>query len=219
MTKKAETTTGDTKSSKIRSNMRLWDSVATTDPSMAKEASNGRYKFTTVDPQWQLKQATKAWGPYGDKWGLFDIRFANLESDPPSLMLSADFRYPSENGHIVAFPIHVDMRLKAGDDVCKKLITNARSKALSWLGFSADVFMGKFDDAGYVRDLQSRFGDQNALVTKVLSAVKSAKNMDALQKCRERLQKMIADETIQDRNVAAELMAEVADREQELISG
>jgi len=45
-----------------------------------------------------------------------------------------------------------DIPSKSDDDFAKKMETNTVSKALSKLGFSADVFLGKFDDNKYVVD-------------------------------------------------------------------
>jgi len=40
--------------------------------------------------------------------------------------------------------------LKIDDEVRKKVVTNAKTKGLSELGFNADIFMGQFDDPNYV---------------------------------------------------------------------
>ncbi len=45
------------------------------------------------------------------------------------------------------FPISVDMAWKKNDDVFKKLRTQAQSKALSLIGFNADIFMAIYDEA------------------------------------------------------------------------
>lgn len=186
---------------------------------------NARGGYTAIDQQWQIQQATKLWGPYGHRWGMRKIfyTFPTVDvvgKDGPTQMtavvLEAEFFYPAGDGE-ASFPIVNDDKFRPGEDVMKKLVTNTRSKALSWLGFSADVFMGKFDDAGYVRDLQAKLGSQNALVQKVLVAVRTAKDADTLAKCRERLHQMIADKTIDDSIVASELLAEVSNREQEML--
>ena len=62
------------------------------------------------------------------------------------------------NGERVTFPIHnagTTGKIDRPDtDWPKKLETNTISKALSKLGFNADVFMGQFDDGDYVQSLQ-----------------------------------------------------------------
>lgn len=48
------------------------------------------------------------------------------------------------------------------DEVSKKSLTDATTKALAQLGFSADVFMGLFDDAEYTADNKIEFSIKNA---------------------------------------------------------
>jgi hypothetical protein len=204
--------------------MKLWDSVKTTDPKFHKSVQYGKRRFTAIDPQWQLQEATKKWGPYGNRWGLRNIQYEIVRmdaigTDGPAveyaIILRAEFYYPVEDKE-ASFEILNDDKFVRGQETLKKLITNTRSKALSMLGFSADVFMGMYDDVAYVKDLEKRFGDQNVLVTSILAAVKSAMKMDDLAKYRQRIQKMIADETIEDPEMANKLLAAVASREQEL---
>ena len=42
-------------------------------------------------------------------------------------------------------------------DFAKKIETDALTKALSKLGFNADVFMGRFDDHKYVEEINAEF--------------------------------------------------------------
>lgn len=202
-------------------NMELWEKVKTTSPNYCKEANNGRFKFTTVDPQYQLQEATKIWGPYGRDWGLFDLAFSTIETSESSndgyvamttMTLNANFKYPGGQ-----FPIAVDMKFKPGQDIMKKLLTSARSKALSFLGFSADVFMGKFDDTAYVNDLKIKEGDNNAFQEKALSSIRSAKNQEALDAMKVRTQQMVANKTISG-DQGAMLFDEILERRQELIA-
>lgn len=46
--------------------------------------------------------------------------------------------------------------ISSDEDHAKKSITDATSKCLSLLGFSADVYMGKFDDHKYVEGLKAK---------------------------------------------------------------
>jgi len=68
------------------------------------------------------------------------------------------FKYDGDVGEI---PIHATEKLsyqtqgangylKIDDEVRKKVVTNAKTKGLSELGFNADIFMGQFDDPNYV---------------------------------------------------------------------
>ncbi|EPB0636549.1 TPA: hypothetical protein ACHSKR_001909 [Yersinia enterocolitica] len=63
------------------------------------------------------------------------------------------------------------------DEVSKKSLTDATTKALAQLGFSADVFMGLFDDAEYAADNNIEFGIKNAS-TKADDVVRLRKELD-----------------------------------------
>ncbi|CNE10317.1 hypothetical protein [Yersinia kristensenii] len=52
--------------------------------------------------------------------------------------------------------------LTCDSEVTKKSLTDATKKALSQLGFSADVFLGLFDDIGYRTDNAAEFAIKNA---------------------------------------------------------
>lgn len=202
----------------------LWKQVEKTPPGMTKQVSYGKRKYTAIDPQWQLRVATAIWGPYGQRWGMRNIHYQMVdvhEHDDKggylasAIILKVDFFYPVD-GKEVSFEILNEERFKPGDDTLKKLVTNTRSKALSWLGFSADVFLGKFDDVDYVKDLMTKFGEQDAFVTTATSRIRTAKNLAELKKCETRLDEVIADETLDDVAVAQELRELVAQRRQEL---
>ncbi|MDN0106226.1 hypothetical protein QVN76_04900 [Yersinia rochesterensis] len=63
------------------------------------------------------------------------------------------------------------------DEISKKSLTDATTKALSQLGFSADVFMGLFDDVEYTTDNNIEFGIKNAS-TKADDVVRLRKELD-----------------------------------------
>ena len=195
-------------------NLKLWRKVETTAPSNTKAVKFGSREFTSIDPTFQCKQATVLWGPYGDKWGLYNFKFTTLGSD--ILMLEADFVYPNE-GEQCSFPIAVDMRLKAGDDVAKKIVTSAISKALSRLGFSADVYMGKFDDAAYVEDLKIKTGEQKEFMTKALAQIKKSNTEADLDKCSSRVNQLIAGDTLDESNWR-ELLRAIAERREAILT-
>jgi hypothetical protein len=206
-----------------RENLKLWKSVEKTPPDMTKHVKI-RGGFTTVDPQWQLRVATALWGPYGCRWGMRNLDYKIVEIHATdaqghylesAVFLKADFFYPSE-GKEVSFEVLNDDKFRSGDDTLKKLVTNTRSKALSWLGFSADVFLGKFDDTSYVKDLKVKFGDQDAFMNTIATAIRTAKDMAALTKCKERLEEIIADQTLDDPAAGQELLELVAERKREL---
>jgi len=215
----------------LKDNLELWNKVSVTDPKMSKNVKYGKREFTAIDPQWQLMQATKLWGPYGIDWGLEELKFEivslttgtaregrdekgeyrNVEQVTESILtLHAVFRFPGGS-----FPISNDMKYRAGDDTYKKLQTNTRSKALSYLGFSADVYMGKFDDADYLKDLKAKYDEFDALKVQVLSAIKTATTEAKLAGCESRLLEMVAADTISG-DKCNEFLVEIKKRRLEL---
>ena len=122
--------------------MTLWDQVCKTDMAYTKKV-NVRGGFTSISPQWQKREATKIWGSYGATWGLKDLQWSNLRTPDGVLtdvILDAVFWCP-----VCEFPISIDAPWQSGSECRKKMQTNAISKALSFLGFSADIYLGELD--------------------------------------------------------------------------
>ena len=54
----------------------FYESVKKTNPNYVKNQNAGGRKISTIDPQYQTENATKAFdGLYGSKWGIKDIEF------------------------------------------------------------------------------------------------------------------------------------------------
>jgi len=135
--------------------MKVWDRVDKTDPAYTKRVTQ-RGGFTAIDAMYQTKKATEIFGMYGKGWGLSQTKF-NLEILEATGMIvhEAVFFYVQDDKRY-EFPIHNAIKpmmgAKSDEDWPKKVETNTISKALSRLGFCADVFMGDFDDQDYVQD-------------------------------------------------------------------
>jgi hypothetical protein len=143
-------------------NLELWNSVSKTDPNYTRNVDIGPMSITSIDPHYQRKLATEVFGVYGIGWYLSDELITTQTID--SVVLAtymATFRFVcrGEEGQFpVTSSIKVSYITKAGklivdDDYSKKLQTDALTKGLSFLGFNADVFEGKFDDVKYVKQL------------------------------------------------------------------
>lgn len=172
--------------------LELWNRVCKTDPNHTKQADNGKYKFTCVDPQHQLHEATAMWGPYGGKWGLKELRYSHHEIDAKhTIVLNATFFCPQ-----ATFEVCADMPFRWNDDAYKKLLTAARSKSLSLLGFNADVFLGQYDDERYVQEMRNKYADQDELRVTMLNVIADCHSDAQLEKCRERVKNMYSNNTI-----------------------
>ena len=140
-----------------KENMKLWESVCTTDPKYTKEVRLGKYVFTDIDAHWNIRRATAKWGPFGSTWGLRDCFYSFIQSkeDVVGIVLQGDFYYPGG-----AFYIAADMPYEGRGETLKKLQTMCIGKSLSRLGFSADVYMGMFDDSAYVAEQKEKYADR-----------------------------------------------------------
>lgn len=139
-------------------NMELWNLVCDTIKEWTKDVILGNRKFTTVCAYKRIQQATEIWGSFGSAWGIKNEQY-NILSDKDIAYYNATLFYP--NGEI---PIHSDIEIiyrdgkrtgKYNEDWTKKLATDALTKGLSKLGFSADIFQGQFkvgnsDDNKYI---------------------------------------------------------------------
>ena len=143
----------------LKENMRIWKEVRVTDPAHTKGVTRGR-KFTAIDAMYQVQRATEVFGPVGIGWG-YDVDYCfHIENLPapmvPHVVANVTVWHgdrANRFGPVMA--IHpLVAKYSSGaqfdDDAPKKALTDALTKALSHLGFSADVFLGKYDDNKYV---------------------------------------------------------------------
>lgn len=152
-----------------RENLHLWELVDETDPSYTKSAEFDGRKSTTITGTYFVKRATELFGPIGQGWG-YEIREDRYDSGAPVVFngqpagneimhtIKLDLWYKGDGGeiHTVSHYGHTPYvrmttyGLKTDFDAPKKSLTDAIKKCLSMLGFSADVFLGEFDNPEYV---------------------------------------------------------------------
>lgn len=186
-------------------NMEIWLGEKKTPKEHTKKVTFGR-KFTSVCPQYQLQCGTARFGPYGKTWGLRDISWQIVEQTLndvqmdyyrramedaktikdaekvnrkmlPTLVFSATFFYPGGE-----FPIVVDGPFERDDESYKKLMTGARSKAMSYLGFSADIYLGQYDDVQYVSGVSEYTEKQDERFTTAVKMIDEAKDVNELDR-------------------------------------
>jgi hypothetical protein len=156
----------------------LWRSVERTDPRATKNFSRGGgFKGTAISPMWLIRQATELWGPIGNEWGVRIVTEkivpgAPLVTEAGAVLgteaihqVQIELFYPG--GTVPAFgQTQFVGKNKYGfftdEEAPKKSLTDALTKALSWLGFAADVHMGLFDDVKYVNSLRAEFEKEDA---------------------------------------------------------
>ncbi len=168
-------------------NLRIWNAVAKTDPAHTKKVEFGR-KFTSIDAHWQIMRATETFGPIGEGWG-YSVQHSTITLAPEMILAIADVTIwwsgqdddpgvkRGEYGPIRAtcemwgvvrdkgrMLYEVDgetPKMRADEDAPKKAMTDALTKGLSHLGFSADVFLGLFDDNRYVQKVAKEFAQED----------------------------------------------------------
>lgn len=155
MTKKADKPVAE---SAALDNMRIWDTVCKTDPAMTKKVEYGSHKFTAICAYSQIEAATRLWGPVGIGWGWVH----KLTQQEGFWLCEVTLWYGSIEHSINVFgtaPTH--KKTNVDDDGPKKALTDGITKALSYLGFSADVFQGQFDDNKYVAQRRAEVAAEN----------------------------------------------------------
>lgn len=157
------------------SKTRIWDKVQTTDPAHTKPFNNGGYQGTSIVPQYLFKRATEMFGPAGKGWG-FDLIKSELIEGHAMMSKNADpDEPPNFHGNTQVHTAQVLFWYRDGDERCeitgightpfvymtnrgpmtdfeyeKKSVTDAITKAMSLLGFGADVRMGMYEQPSYV---------------------------------------------------------------------
>ena len=143
----------------------LWNKVEKTNPKYTKKANVGGNNITSIAPQYQIKNVTEQFGIYGKTWGFKKLDFDySLASEFGLVILDAVFFFPDGE-----FPIKNAQKLfmdnaktKIDDNFAKKLETDTLTKAISKLGFNADIFLGLFDDVKYLAEVTKEFAEAPA---------------------------------------------------------
>lgn len=139
-------------------NIRLWSAVEKTNPAHTKQVNFGR-KITAIDPYRQIQNATAQFGPAGEGWGWEVKEVVHLPINEVCILIS--LWHGEGKGRVEQWgqaSLFIDKNEKKKDTDCmKKATTDGITKCLSFLGFNADIFLGKFDDNKYVQEVTKEF--------------------------------------------------------------
>lgn len=157
-------------------NMQLWDAVRTPDPAATKAfTKSGGFKGTATNAVYLIQRATELWGPMGAKWGVEIVDDRVIDGAP---LLGKD---GAVIGRELLHVIRINLRHPSGsvpgygqtmlvcankygpytdEEAPKKSLTDALTKALSWLGFAADIHLGRWDDNKYVNQAKAAYAEQ-----------------------------------------------------------
>lgn len=158
-------------------NMTIWSQVDKTDTRFTKKAKVNGQDITSLSGTAMVMKATELFGPVGIGWG-WKIVEERFDEGHEIFIGEGDKRacIGREIGHTVKIALWFMQEDKRGEieqygctryqyktsygmttdgEAPKKSLTDAIKKALSMLGFSADVFLGLFDDQNYVQQLEA----------------------------------------------------------------
>ena len=150
--------------------MSVWDQGQKTDPAFTKENKHGAGGSTSINTTYAFKRATEVFGPIGIGWGYAIVKDEIVEGAPISFgekelkqtilskihTIQIRFWYTLDGvrGEFDQFG-HTDYVTKnkwgfaTESEPQKKSLSDAIKKALSMLGFNADIYLGMYDDVGY----------------------------------------------------------------------
>jgi len=171
-------------------NLDLWNKVEKTNPKYTKKANVKGNNITAISPQYQIKNVTEQFGSYGKTWGFKSLDFDYTLTESLGLVvLHAIFFYPDGE-----FPIKnaqnifiYNAKTKIDDNFAKKLETDTLTKAISKLGFNADIFMGLFDDVKYLAEVTKEFSEPK----KEVEFISNEKFLELLEQPKEVIEKYI----------------------------
>jgi hypothetical protein len=141
-------------------NLELWNKVEKTNPNYTKKAKVGGMTITAIAPQYQIMMVTEQFGVYGKTWGFKNVELDySLVENYDMVVFKGTFFFPEGQFEIVnSCKLFMDRNKKMLDDnFAKKIETDTLTKAISKLGFNADIFLGKFDDVRYLNEVKEEF--------------------------------------------------------------
>jgi hypothetical protein len=166
----------------MTANSALWRCVEKTDPKYTKGFSRGGgFKGTATNATYLARKATEQFGPCGTGWGI-NVLDEQIITGAPHLnsdgtVIAHDLIHKvrarlwyvidGKRGEVEQFgQTQIVGKNKNGfytdEEAPKKSLTDAMSKCLSLLGFSADIHLGLYDDNKYVTQLEEEFNRINS---------------------------------------------------------
>lgn len=152
-------------------NMRIWSQVEKTAPEATKAAKVNGQQITSISGQHMVKRATEVFGPVGIGWGwaVAEERFdqgGEIRNDKGEIIgheightvriklwfMQGDKRGEVEQYGCTPFTYKSKWGVTTDTEAPKKSLTDAVKKGLAMLGFSADIFLGLYDDRDYVAE-------------------------------------------------------------------
>ena len=146
----------------MKNNLELWNKVEKTNPKYTKKAKVGGMSITAIAPQYQIMMVTEQFGTYGKTWGFKKIELDySLVENYDMVVFKGTFFFPDGEFEIInSYKLFINnAKTMLDDNFAKKIETDTLTKAISKLGFNADIFLGKFDDVRYLEEITKEFAE------------------------------------------------------------
>lgn len=154
------------------SNLSLWNKVSMTDPRHVKEITGKPYKGHSPKPHYIVRRLTEEFGPVGIGWGFTIVSQGMENMGPADVLHVAHIRLwyilDGKRGELeqvgqtkAAYTTNAG-KFTVDEDAPKKSVTDALIKCASYIGFAADIFMGQWDDSGYVQHVRDEIAKKEA---------------------------------------------------------
>lgn len=184
-------------------NLSIWNDVQETAPSGTKNGRVSGQNITSINGTYMVKRATEQFGPIGKGWGYNILEDVLVDAGPlihngeevcrgmlHTIKLELWYKQGEEQFSVVHYG-HTPYiyRSKNGPlvdwEAPKKSLTDAIKKCLSMLGFSADIFLGMYDDQDYRSAMEVKEGIQKAEDTDAAMAEEANNLRDEVEKMAE----------------------------------
>ena len=160
-------------------NLRVWLENEWTNPAFTKPITGKTYQGKSPNVTYVIKRLTAAFGPIGWGWGYSiakDQDVTDEKSGTVTNFITLDFFYypfgrkedqPESRGrasfaqigattmaYATAARDNKPSRAVFDDDAKKKSVSDAITKAASFIGITADLFLGRHDDSKYLSSIE-----------------------------------------------------------------
>lgn len=154
----------------------IWNKVKTPDPKHVKNFNRGGgFKGSATSTQYIIQQATELFGPNGIGWGVviddeqyieghkideFNNCIIHVVRGHVWYKVDDEIKRTSQQFGQTTFVGSNKYGVFTDEEAPKKSVTDMMLKCFSLIGFSADIFMGKWDDNRYVNDVRKEMTER-----------------------------------------------------------
>lgn len=157
-------------------NLSVWEKFEKTDPKYTKPFDNGKFKGTAINPTYQIRKMTEQFGQIGIGWGyaVKDTHIVPIPTGEITIYVTVSVWIKGMTSNFEGVGGDFIYRKfkssdKVNDEAMKSATTDALMNAFKFLGMSADVYMGRYDDNKYVESLKDEQSKGNGTISGRLS--------------------------------------------------